>query len=326
MKNIILVIAALLLALQHINAQTGTENRDTVRLIIGGESITLPMPKEGNKVTVNLEDSAEIIQVSIGRVNKFKTQTLVKTEAPAEEKSIRRSHINWFREVELGTVTYLSRKTEFRNDSSIGSFYSPFTVSLSKTVSMAKITPHKVYPGLSFGFNIKEKSRPIKNTKLTFISGFKFRYSNYQSKGDYEIISYKYKNDSGVFRYYSDSIISISKGNYRASTNMYHLIFPFLIETGVKKDLYRVAAGLNLLLGFSNSKIITNNGENLKSSQVFISYASPQIIQIQPSVRLTKNRLSVQLMGSFTKNDIGFGPTRHRVGNIWYLNIGYKIY
>ncbi|MBL7836958.1 MAG: hypothetical protein JNM67_05550 [Bacteroidetes bacterium] len=191
---------------------------------------------------------------------------------------------------------------------------------------MFKISPEKVLPGITFGINIKEKSRPLKNSHLNFITGFKFRYTNFQSRGQYEVISYKYNVINGVWRYYPDSIVSVKKGDYRASTNFYHMMFPFLVEFGVKDNKFKIATGLNLVAGFSSSRVIANTGENLKSSQIFITYNTPQILMIQPSVRVTHKRFSVQILTTLNNNIVGYGPTNLRTGKLWYLNLGYKLY
>lgn len=306
--------------------ENNDKTKDTVRIILGGESISLPMPKEGNKVTVNLEDSAEIIQISIGKISKTAALNVPKKadgRFSQEPESTRK--ISWFREIELGTLGMLSGNRELSSDSAIGTYINAFSPSDNST-SMVKIKAEKVYPGFTFGINIKEKSRPFKNSNLNFITGFRFRYSNYITTGEYEVVEFKSHTINGAYRYYPDSILSQRNGNYRASTNYYHVLFPFLVEFKLKKDQFRLATGLNLNLGFNTSKIITNTGENLKQSQVFITYTNPQFVQFQPTVRLSHKRMSVQVSTTFSRNRIGYGATEYRVGKLWYLGIGYKIY
>lgn len=324
-RSIILIILSIIGS--RLFAQTPDTGKDTVKLSIGNETITLPMPKEGNKVTVNLEDSTDIIQISIGRMSKTRAlNTQNDKQQQKDNMRNRSSHINWFREIELGTVSYLSRNFISTNDSTIGDATSVFSLNTNNVTSMFKITPEKVLPGITFGINIKEKSRPLKNTKMNFITGFKFRYTNFQSKGKYEVVSYRFSINNGVWRYYPDSVVSVKKGDYRASTNFYHMMFPFLVEFGVKDNKFKIATGLNLMVGFSSSRVLANTGENLKSSQIFITYNTPQILMIQPSIRVTHKRFSVQVHTTLNNNTIGYGPTELRTGKLWYLNLGYKLY
>lgn len=64
-KHLIIIIT--LISAMYAKAQS---NNDTVKIHIGGEQISLPMPKDGKKVTVNLEDSTGIVQISIGKFSK----------------------------------------------------------------------------------------------------------------------------------------------------------------------------------------------------------------------------------------------------------------
>lgn len=305
-------------------AQDNKEKVDTVKIQVQGENITVPMPKKGSKVTVNLEDSSEIIQISVGRIDKFQSKSIMSNADQRDQGSSKR--VSFFREVEIGTLTMLSSKKVYRNDSSIGMFFASLGSTNDNEVSMMKITPKYIIPGLSLGITIKEKRRAIKNSNVDFITGFKFRYSNFFSNGTYENIIYKSRMINGGMTYYPDSIVSIKKGDYRARTNFYQLVFPFMLDYSLGKSEFRMSAGINLMLGFNSSNIISSTGENLKSSMMIITYNNPQIIQFQPSVKFYKKRVSVQISTTFGTNNLGFGPTGHRVGRLWHLGVGYRLY
>jgi hypothetical protein len=302
-------------------------SNDTIKIQLGSEHITLPMPKTGNKVTVNLEDSGSIIQISVGKISKSASvATASMSRVPLEPESKKR--VSWFREVELGTLYLLSTGKEQRADTAIFYRYQDLTNGTSNPskTSFIKITPERVYPGFSLGLNIKEKRRPFKNTKMTYITGFKFRYNVFVARGNYEVTEVKSEVKNGVFRYYADSVLSVTKGNYNSRTSIYQFVFPFMLEFNSKKSYLTYSAGLQLVVGFNSSKIITKSGENLKNTNMIISYTNPQLLQIQPAFRVNYKKLSAQLSASLGTSRVGYGATQYFRGNMCFLSIGYKLY
>lgn len=321
-KNLIAIVACL--SAGFIQAQN---SNDTIKIQLGSEHITLPMPKTGNKVTVNLEDSGSIIQISVGKISKNAPMSSAgMSRVPLEPESKKR--VSWFREVELGMVYLLSTGKEQRADTAFYYRYQDLTNGTSNPskTSFIKITPERVYPGLSFGFNIKEKRRPFKNTKMTYITGFKFRYNVFVARGDYELTEVKSEVKNGVFRYYADSVLSVTKGNYNSRTSIYQLVFPFMLEFNSKKSYLTYSAGLQLVVGFNSSKIITKSGENLKNTNMIISYTNPQVLQIQPAFKVNYKKLSAQLSASLGTSRVGYGATQYFRGNMCFLSVGYKLY
>jgi hypothetical protein len=109
-KNLIAIVACL--SAGFIQAQN---SNDTIKIQLGSEHITLPMPKTGNKVTVNLEDSGSIIQISVGKISKNAPMSSAgMSRVPLEPESKKR--VSWFREIELGMVYLLSTGKEQRAD------------------------------------------------------------------------------------------------------------------------------------------------------------------------------------------------------------------
>jgi hypothetical protein len=250
----------------------------------------------------------------------------VMTRQPLEPETNKKKY--WFREVELSSVFLISTGIEQTNDTAIYYRYQDLAPGLSprSSTNLIKISPDKIYPGLSFGINIKEKRRPIKGTKLTYITGFKFRYTGFAAKGNYELTEVKSETKNGVFRYYPDSVLSIQQGNYNSRTNIYQIVFPFMVEFGSKKSSLTYGSGLQLVIGANSSKIITKTGENLKSSSMIINYINPQVIQIQPAFRVNYKKLSAQVSTSFSTTRIGYGATKYFRGSMCYLSFGYRLY
>lgn len=323
MKKHLIIIITLIGAI-YAKAQT---NQDTVKIHIGGEQISLPMPKDGKKVTVNLEDSSGIVQISIGKISKNSSASAMTMTRQALEPENRKKTY-WFREVELSSVFLISTGIEQTNDTAIYYRYQDLAPGLSprSSTNLIKISPEKIYPGLSFGINIKEKRRLIKGTKLTYITGFKFRYTGFTARGNYELTEVKSETKNGVFRYYPDSVLSVQQGNYNSRTSIYQMVFPFMVEFNSKRSTLTYGAGLQLVIGANTSRIITKTGENLKSSSMIISYINPQFIQIQPAFRVNYKKLSAQVSTSFSTTRIGYGATKYFRGSMCYLSFGYRLY
>jgi len=321
-KHLIIIIT--LISAMYAKAQS---SNDTVKINIGSEQISLPMPKDGKKVTVNLEDSTGIIQISIGKFSKNSAMpTTVMTRQPLEPETNKKKY--WFREVELSTMFLIKTGIEQTNDTALYYRYQDFTTGIAQksSTNLIKISPERIYPGLSFGINIKEKRRPIKGSKLTYITGFKFRYTGFTARGSYELTEVKSETKNGVFRYYPDSVLSVQQGNYNSRTNIYQIVFPFMVEFNSKKSELSYAAGLQLVIGANSSKIITKTGENLKTSSMIMNYINPQIIQIQPAFRVNYKKLSAQVSTSFSTTRIGYGATKYFRGSMCYLSFGYRLY
>lgn len=321
-KNLIAIVACM--SAGFIQAQN---SNDTIKIQMGSEHITLPMPKTGNKVTVNLEDSGSIIQISVGKISKNAPMTTANTGRTLLEPESKK-RVSWFREVDLGMVYLLSTGKEQRADTAFYYRYQNLTNGTSNPsrTSFIKISPERIYPGLSFGFNIKEKRRQFKNTKMTYITGFKFRYNVFTARGNYEMTEVKSEVKNGVFRYYADSVLSVTKGNYNSRTSIYQVVFPFMLEFNTRKSYLTYSAGLQLVVGFNSSKIITKSGENLKNTNMIINYTNPQLLQIQPSFKVNYKKLSAQISASLGTTRVGYGATQYFRGSMCFLSVGYKLY
>lgn len=320
MKNIILLNVLLAFGLLEAGAQDQKDKQDTVKITLGNESITLPMPKTGNKVTVNLEDSTHVIQISIGKTSKFST---LNNNAPAS--NVRGKHVRWFNEIELGLVGMVDRARETSTDTGYGATFSTQYNDQMNRSTIIRITPEKPQIGFSLGFSIREKSRPIGNSNLDFVTGSRFRYSRYTVKGNYEIKEIKSEIVNGMIRYYPDSVYSYRAGDYRSITNSVQLLFPFMVEREFSEKKLKISAGVHLALNINTSKIIIGNGENLKTNYM-ITYTGPQIIQLQPALRCTYKRTSMLLSYNVSRSWIGFGATQRLTGRTLYFGAAYRLY
>jgi len=325
MKRIAILSILLLRAISYLWAQDIKTKPDTMSIILNGEHITLPVPKEGNKTTINLEDSSSIIQISVGKISKFKTPAPALTKTP--EKSISGKRISWLNELDFGVITLSNRMRENYSDTAYGfnfSFNSGPDPTNNRATSL-KLTPKTVYPGFSVGFSIREKSRPIGHSKFNFITGSRFRYGRFANKGEYEIKEIKTETKNGVTTYFPDSVYSVKTGVYRSVCNSFSFLFPFLISTNLsdsKDNDFKIAAGINLVLNINSSKI----SENIKSAYTVLSYVNPQIIQFQPIIKASRNKTSVYLSYSLSRTRIGYGATQSINGNTLYFGMAYKLY
>lgn len=298
---------------------------DTVKIQIGQDNISLPMPKDGKKVTVNLEDSTGIIQISIGKMGKNGISPGFLSPPSVSE---RKSRVTWLREIELGTMLMLSKAKEMRADSMINLNYKDVTSNgnATGTTTFISLRPERIKPGLTFGINIKEKRRHLGTSKYTLLTGFKFRYTSFSAEGQYQESEYKSRMVNGVNKYYLDSLVSYKYGDYNSTTRNFQIVFPVMVEFPTKRDDFTIAAGVNIALGINSSKIYKSNGENLKTTSLIFLYTDPQILQFQPAVRFNYKRMSAHVSASLNSTRIGYGATEHVNGNMWFFGLGYKIY
>lgn len=295
---------------------------DTMSIILNGEHITLPVPKEGNKTTINLEDSGSIIQISVGKISKNKIGSKPVSIAPTPESPRTEKRISWFNEVDFGFLTLAGK----RREQSTGIEY-PFTLtamsdSISDRATVMSLHPLKVNSGFSAGFTIREKSRPIGKSRFIFITGSRFRYSRFTGTGSYTIKEIKAVTDkNGQTTYYRDTVYSSKSGEFKSTSNSYSILFPFLISTQINEK-YKIAAGMNLTLNINSSKL----SENIKDNLSLISYVNPQIILFQPIIKVTRNKTSLYLSWNLSKTEIGFQSDNKITGNTVYFGMAYKLY
>lgn len=329
MKRVIITLLALSAAYRGMSQ--GQAPTDTVKIQMGDEYLTLPLPKDGHKVTINFEDSNSITQVSIGRTIKGKSNIInsnpFSSTDKKQEKESRRK-ISWFNMIEFGLTGMIGRAKLESIDTAYGSIFSTQLNGTYNRATLVQITPKNVYPGIVFGLNIREKRRPLGNTKLMYISGTKFRYARFGASGTYDTKEIKVETTNGVMKYYYDSVYSRKNGEFRSSSNMFQLLLPFMLEYKVeksKKDL-TIGAGLNLVFNFNSSRVRTTTGDDLKSSYFIVSYFTNSFLQLQPQVRVGFKRWNVNLSTTLNAAKLGYGATSRIQGVMTYLTLGYKLY
>jgi hypothetical protein len=303
-------------------SQTQTGKSDTMSIRIGGEHITLPVPKEGNKTTINLEDSANIIQISVAKTSKLRSSKIPPVIPVADEH--RKKVISWFNEVDFGITSLVGRYTQTVNDTVYGfQFSSGITNNnTNNRATMIRMTPKTINAGFSIGFTIREKRRFLGKSNIAFITGSRFRYSRFTGKGQYEFTEIKATYDNGV-KYYPDSVYSYKSGEYRTATSSYQLLFPFMFETTLKKNSnIRLSAGLNLSVNIHSTRFT----EDVRSKTTVISYINPQLLQFQPIIKASYKRTSVYLSLNPGRTRIGYGSTHSISGNTLYFGLAYKLY
>ena len=300
---------------------------DTMSIILNGEYITLPVPKEGNKTTINLEDSTSIIQISVGKTSRLNRTTNGQATGmqAVPPPIVPGKRVSWFNEIDLGLLTLAGQSREKINDTG---YTFDFTMSTNTTngtsrATVVKFSPRTVNPGFSFGFTIREKRRPIGHSNFWFITGTRFRYGRYAGKGDYEQTEIKAVTDNGVTTYHWDTIYSRTTGQYTFATNSYQLLFPFVVEGKIKESgNLRVSAGMNLAINIYDSKY----SDNVKNSSFNIFYTNPQFLQFQPIIRVSSKKTSVYLSYTMSKTKIGYGLGESINGNLLYFGMAYKLY
>lgn len=314
MKNSIFLISLFILTLCKVNAQSNSSRLDTMSIFINGERITLPVPKAGNKTTINMEDSANVIQVSVSKVSKTQllSNPLVANKLTPSESNLPVKHVSWFNEVDFGTVVFTNRNTF-----SSGSLYD-YTIGTTAT-SKTRVTfiPKHVNPGITAGIVIREKRRSIGNSGLILITGSRFRYSRFVGSGDYKITELT-SSRSGA-----DSVLSINKGDFKAATNNYQFIFPYLIETRFKKNgNTKLSAGVNLIVNIHSTKYT----ENIRNSSANINYNNTQLLIVQPMLKVSYKSSSIYMAYNLGRTRIGDGLNTAIEGNMLYFGMAYKLY
>ncbi len=320
-KPLISYVAIIAMYFVGINVKAQTSTLDTIKINIGGEFISVPMPKMGNKITLNLEDSNSIIQISIGKTSKFNTIAAPNTN----RNELSKNRISWFNEINFGLATLVGLSKNTTTDTSYGYVYAIGSSISSNPANFIKITPKRVNAGFSFGFTIKEKSRPIGTTPYRLVTGSRFRFSKYRSNGDFHSTDVKYAIVNNAIKIYPDSVLSESSGNYKAVTNAYQLLLPLLVERNIIKDKYQLAFGLNIGIGFNSTRINYNYGGNLKNNKGFSSSTNAQLL-FQPAFRLTNKRYSLQVSYSPGFTRINYNTSENVSGHMLYISFGYKLY
>jgi len=322
MKKSFIFISILILTRCSINAQSSHSKLDTMSITINGEQIILPLPKAGNKITINMEDSESIIQVSVSKIskNRLPSNPLLGDKINKLEKVLPVKHVSWFNEIDFGTVVFVNRKTY-----TTGGLYD-YTIGVSGSVNSGMpgsvrtgvtFIPKQINPGITFGIAIREKRRTLGHTKLKFITGSRFRYSRYTGSGDYKLTELK-TSSAG-----SDSVISTNTGEFKSATNNYQFVFPYLVEAAIsKKGNFKMSAGVNLILNIHSTKY----RENLRNTNANIFYNNTQVIIIQPMLKATYKASSLYIAYSLGRTRMGYGLNTKIDGNMLYLGLAYKLY
>lgn len=329
MKRVIITLLALSAAYRGMSQ--GQAPTDTVKIQMGDEYLTLPLPKDGHKVTINFEDSTSITQVSIGRTIKGKNHTANSSpyvSAVNTEVKPSRRKISWFNMLEFGFTGLIGRAKYESLDTAYGGIFSTQINGSYNRATVVQISPKNVYPGLTFGLNIREKSRPIGNSKIVYVTGTKFRYARFTAKGTYDIKEIKVESSNGRLNYHYDSVISRKNGEYRSTVNMFQLLLPFMFEHRFeqsKRD-FTLGVGLNLVFNVNSSKVRTVSGDDLKSGYFIVNYFTNSFVQVQPQIRLGFKKWNVNLSTTLNNSRLGYGATSKVQGVMTYLTLGYKLY
>jgi len=320
MKHIILATLIMQSAGTLLHAQSNAK-ADTMSIILNGERISLSVPKEGNKTTINLEDSATITQISVSKYAKLKSNAREVSAPPLQNHQAKR--VSWLNEVEFGLITMAAKTYKTVNDTAYGFNFSIGGGGLvsNDRADVVKLTPKVINPGFSVGFSIREKTRKIGNTGLDFVTGSRFRYSRFTGSGQFEAKTIKASVKDGVITYYPDSVYATKSGEYKTVTSSFQLLFPFMVEKTAKNNV-KFSIGMNLSIHVLSSKI----SQNIRDSYSIISYMNPQFIQLQPIVRVSYKRTSAYVSYNLGQSRVGYGSTQNTQGHLMYFGIGYKLY
>lgn len=325
MRRIIATILALLAAYQGYSQHNET-SKDTVKIQFGGEFLTLPMPKDGNKVTVNFEDSTGVTQISIGKTNKINKSIFRSQEIkPALVEPVRR-RISWFNQLEFGLVAMMGQRRINSGDTVYESGIVNLVSASNTRATQVQVSPKKFFPGLVFGLSIREKSRYLPHSKVLYTTGSHIRYTMLSSSGSYQKTVIKADYVNGIIRYYPDSIYSLEKGDFRSVTNMYQLILPFDFSYKLPNREWTLGLGFNLTTSIISSKVKGGNGEDLKSGLFPAQYIKNSVFQFYPQINVGYKKWKFNISTSIGRTIGGFGASSQISGRMTYFTMGYKLY
>lgn len=309
-----IICLAGILCFSSIYGQNPNEKKDTMFIQVNGEKISISVPNEGNKTTINLEDSTSIIQISVGKVSKFKTN--------ANQKSIsNKKLISYFNEVELGYSVLLNRSINSHERILPESDYSSSSNSyvFNNRANIGSVIAENRNSGFHFGFSIREKRRPLNSkSKIMFITGTRFRFNRFSDKGMFQNINIKASFDSNEYTYYRDSVYSYRTDSYRSSNSTFFLVFPFMLEKQMGKNFF-LSAGLQLGIGIHYSTFRTNF-LNTGSSM------SDLDLQVQPMLKVRYDRFSVYVATRIAKQRLETETMHTVIGNLLFFGLAYKVY
>lgn len=304
-----------ILCFSNTYGQSSDEKKDTMFIQVNGEKISISVPNEGNKTTINLEDSTSIIQISIGKVSKLRTNT-------GKEFSASKKSISYFNEVEFGYSVLLNRNINSKERILPESEYSTSSNSyvFNNRANIGNLISENRNAGFHFGFSIREKRRPFlnSNSKIMFITGSRFRINRFSDRGVYENRNIKASLDSGEYTYYRDSVYSNRIDSYRSTNSTFFLVFPFMLEKQMGKNLF-LSAGLQLGIGIHYSTFRTNF-LNTGSSM------SDLDLQVQPMLKVRYDRFSVYVATRIAKQRLETEFMHTVVGNLLFFGLAYKVY
>lgn len=288
--------------------------RDTMQIILNGEQITVPVPKHGNKTTISLEDSLDIIQVSVSKSTKNMLT------GRNRDKGLTTRYTRWISEVEFGLSTLAGPHFQEANDTSVGYYYynSASAVSVPRGF-IAKVTPSRENAGFTFGFSIREKSRPLGVLGLNFITGSRFRFSRFSSRGHYDYKQIKVSEQGGTVVYYPDSVYYKWSGDYRTSTINYQILFPFMLEKQWMEGDLRVSAGVNLALNISNIRLYATPLNNNMITTDF----SPKVIA---EAKASYKKISLYMAYNMGDYRYVYGRTSVTSGHILNMGVAVRLY
>lgn len=313
-KKTVMCLAGFL-CIGGIYGQNPEEKKDTMYIQLNGEKISISVPNEGNKTTISLEDSTSIIQISIGKVSKFKTYS--------NQNSIaNKKLISYFNEVELGYSVLLNRNFN-SNERILPEFVfsnSSNSYAFNNRANIGRVVSENRNSGFHFGFSIREKRRPFlnNNSKIMFITGSRFRYNRFSDIGEFENKNIKANLDSGEYTYFRDSVFSVRTDKYRSTNSSYLLVFPFMLEKQMVEKFF-LSAGIQLGIGI-HTNVFKTNSFNSTTKTTGLD------LQLQPMLKIRYDRFSLYLATKLGKERIETETMHTAVGNLLFFGLAYKVY
>lgn len=233
--------------------------RDTIKIKINQESTEVLVPESGKKTTVIFEDSMNMIQVSILKMNK--RNPIVKEYFEPEKNWIKKDWSSnrqrkWFNEIELGFLIGNFRKLEER------SYFYHTSLDSNSTAIMQEFYNYTVpVVGNYLRLAVTEKSRPILKNLLDFKAGYCYSLDYLVSKGSgkyhsiwsgekYEGIAYQYNYFHSVtiplglcMQFRKSTYLDKAEIGIRAGFYLQHKSGRFATDSGILYKIYNPNIG-----------------------------------------------------------------------------------
>lgn len=163
---------------------------DSLRILFGPQTVTLPLPPTGNRTTLTFENEQEKVEFIVYRQQKnilsSSPGTLQYNDnrlLPATAEDSARKTIRWFPQLEVGYLSSLDRSSSFRPAELT------FLPAGTQFIEFLNTQPYNNFTqgrGASISLSLREAERPLKKNNRYFVNGLKiFSGSTWQS-GDYD--------------------------------------------------------------------------------------------------------------------------------------------